>query len=90
MCRGVGWILDLSGDQRPPISIEFLPCIDPECEAAGQSIEILSLGGATPVLPFDHVIPHPRTGRPMSLVGRPDSALTFPIPTDPGSATCET
>lgn len=70
-CRGIGWVLDASGNgQLPPVSLELLPCLLPECEVSGQAIEVLSLGGMASAPPFVSVVPHPVTGEPMSLQGR--------------------
>ena len=67
LCRDVGWILD--SNLKSPITIEFIPCLIPDCQRSGQPISLLSVNLGR----FLHVAREPntaRTGVIMSLHGQ--------------------
>lgn len=65
-CRGIGWLLNEHhvGQNRPPITLDLLPCIYPGCTANAPAIATLGIRGQ-----FNDVVRHPTDGSVLALTG---------------------
>lgn len=61
MCGGSGWVLEAKTEGGPPVALELVPCLLPDCTASGQAVSVLSVNLAG----FDRAVMHP--GEPLVM-----------------------
>ncbi len=63
LCYGVGWILSTSFKQSGKLTLEIIPCLIPDCEFSGRSVELISINE----LKFNTFHLHPTDNYIMSI-----------------------
>lgn len=62
-CYDLGWVFDRRPKLKPPLMLEFMPCLKPDCKASGQAIQNINFHG----IDFVNVHREPGKERLMSI-----------------------